>query len=69
MGLEYSWDEISDALHGMNFASIEEQGYTPLYVREKVTDALHEACGFRTDYQFINKNKMREIQKNSKGRK
>lgn len=31
-------------------------------------DALHDACGFRTDYQFITKSKMKTIQKESKGK-
>ncbi|MCD8020565.1 MAG: hypothetical protein LUF92_13585 [Clostridiales bacterium] len=69
MGNAYSCQEIIKALKNMNFASMEEQGYMPLYTREKITDALHDACGFHTDYQFINKSKMREIQKKSKGRK
>lgn len=64
----YTCAEILTTLRSMNFADIEEQGYMPLYRREKITDALHESCGFRTDYQFISKNKMREIQKLSKGR-
>ncbi len=53
----------------MNFAEIQEQGFIPLYKREKITDALHESCGFRTDYQFITKSKMKTIQKKSKGKK
>ena len=51
----------------MNFADIEEQGYMPLYSRTKLTDSLHEAYGFRTDYQFISKRKMKTIEKDSKG--
>lgn len=65
---EYTCEEIINTLKEMNFADIEEQGYMPLYSREKITDDLHEACGFRTDYQFITKQKMKEIQKKSKGR-
>jgi transposase len=65
----YTCDEILNILKSMNFADIEEQGYMPLYKREKITDDLHDACGFRTDYQFISKSKMKEIQKKSKGRK
>ena len=40
----------------------------PLYARDKLTDTLHEICGFRTDYEFIPKSKMKKIQKESKGR-
>ena len=64
----YTREEILSTLKGINFADIEGQGYMPLYKRERITDALHEVCGFRTDYQFITKQKMKEIQKKSKGR-
>ena len=50
----------------MNFAEIQEQGFIALYKREAITDDLHEACGFRTDYQFITKSRMKTIQKKSK---
>ena len=59
-------DEVSDILKAMNFAEIQEQGFIALYKREAITDDLHEACGFRTDYQFITKSRMKTIQKKSK---
>ena len=65
---KYTCEELLDTLKAMNFAGIQEQGVLPLYQREKITDDLHEACGFRTDYQFITKRKMRTIQKKSKGK-
>ena len=65
---KYTCEELLDTLKAMNFAGIQEQGFIPLYRREKITDDLHEACGFRTDYQFITKSKMRTIQKKSKGK-
>ena len=68
LGGMYTCEEILNTLKGMNFADVGEQGYMPLYKRETITDALHEVCGFRTDYQFITKQKMKEIQKKSKGR-
>ena len=40
----------------------------PVYERQEITDDLHETCGFRTDYQFITKRKMKGIQKKSKRR-
>lgn len=55
-------------MKAMNFADVEAQGYMPLYKRTKLTDTLHEVCNFRTDYQFITRQKMRWIQKKSKGR-
>lgn len=60
--------QLLEVLRGMNFADIEEQGFTPVYERNRLTDELHEACGFRTDYQFITKRKMKEIEKKSKRR-
>ena len=65
---KYTCEQLLDTLKAMNFAGIQEQGFIPLYRREKITDDLHEACGFRTDYQFITKSKMRTIQKKSKGK-
>lgn len=68
LGNKYTCEEILKALREMNFVNIEGQGYVPTYSREKITDDLHEACSFRTDYQFITKSKMKEIQKQSKRR-
>ena len=66
MDLKYTCEELLETLKAINFAEIQEQGYIPLYKREAITDDLHEACGFRTDYQFITKSKMRTIKKKSK---
>lgn len=68
LGGKYTCEYILKTLKSMNFAEIEEQGYMPLYMREKITDDLHDACGFHTDYQFITKRQMRTIQKKSKGK-
>ncbi len=68
LNLQYTCEELLDSLKAMNFAEIQEQGFIPLYKREKITNALHESCGFRTDYQFITKSKMKTIQKKSKGK-
>jgi transposase len=66
---KYTCETMLDTLKKMNFAEVQEQGFIPLYKREKITDALHDACGFRTDYQFITKSQMKTIQKKSKDRK
>ncbi|MCI8859887.1 MAG: hypothetical protein HFI71_10315 [Lachnospiraceae bacterium] len=66
---KYTCDELLDTLKAMNFAEIQEQGFVPLYKQETITDDLHDVCGFRTDFQFITKSKMKTIQKNSKGKK
>lgn len=69
LGNAYTCETILDKLKTMNFADVQEQGFMPLYTRDKLTDALHEACGFETDFQFITKSQMKTIQKKSKGRK
>ncbi|GHT86446.1 hypothetical protein FACS18947_6300 [Bacteroidia bacterium] len=65
---KYTCETLLDTLKAMNFAEIQEQGFMPLYKREKITDDLHDVCGFHTDYQFITKGQMKTIQKESKGR-
>lgn len=65
----YTCETILDTLKDMNFASIKEQGFMPLYKRSQLTDDLHNISAFRTDFQFITKRDMKTIQKKSKGRK
>ena len=69
LGNTYTCETILDKLKTMNFADVQEQGFMPLYTRDKLTDALHKVCGFETDFQFITKSQMKTIQKKSKGRK
>lgn len=68
LGYKYTCEKILEKIRSMNFVSVQEQGYMPVYVRDKLTDALHESSGFHTDYQFITKSQMRSIQKKSKRR-
>ena len=46
----------------MDFA-VEEQEFMPEYERTMLTDELHYVCCFRTDYEFILKRRMKEIEK------
>lgn len=64
----YTTEQLLYMLKSIKFVDVEEQGFMPVYERQKLTDELHEACCFRTDYQFISKRKMKEIQKKSKNR-
>lgn len=61
-------EQLLKVLREIRFADIEEQGFMPVYERQEITDELHRISGFRTDYQFITKRKMKEIQKKSKRR-
>ena len=64
----YTTDQLIQTLRNIKFADVEEQGFMPVYERNEITDNLHEACGFRSDYEFITKRKMKGIQKKSKRR-
>ena len=64
----YTTEQLLHTLKDIKFTDIEEQGFMPVYERQEITDDLHETCGFRTDYQFITKRKIKGIQKKSKRR-
>jgi transposase len=58
--------EIITGLRNMNFYSVPTEGYIPTYTRTDFTDALHEAFGFRTDYEIVSSKQMKNIFKNTK---
>lgn len=58
--------EIIRGLKDMNFYEVKGEGYIPTYTRTDFTDALHEAFGFRTDYQIVNTSHMKKIFKETK---
>ena len=62
----YTCEEIVSALKGFAFADVQGQGFIPIYEFTKLTDELHKISGFETDYEFLTKSRMREIQKLSK---
>ena len=66
LGKKYTCDEILSTLKEYEFADIQGQGFIPIYKSTKLTDDLHKVVGFETDYEFITKRKMKEIQKLSK---
>lgn len=64
---EFTCSEILKTLREMNMTLLsKDSGYIPSYKRTKLTDALHTAFGFRTDYEFISKADMRTIIKETK---
>jgi transposase len=63
---KYTCSEIISGLKDMNFYEIKGEGYIPTYTRNDLTDDLHEAFNFRTDYQIINKRKLKKILKVTK---
>jgi len=58
--------EIISGLKDMNFYEVKGEGYIPTYTRTDFTDALHEAFGFRTDYQIVNRSQMKKIFRETK---
>jgi hypothetical protein len=50
----------------MEFYDTKCEGYVPTYTRTDFTDALHDAFGFRTDYQIVSTNMMKKIFKETK---
>lgn len=58
---KYSCDEIISGIRNMNFYEVNGEGYIPTYTRTDFTDALHDAFGFRTDYQIVSMKHMKKI--------
>ena len=50
----------------MNFYATQTEGYIPTYTRTDLTDALHEAFAFRTDYQIVSTTQMKKNFKDTK---
>lgn len=57
----YRHEELTQALKSMNMLIAPGEGYIPAYTRTDLTDALHDAFGFHTDYQIISQKNMRKI--------
>ena len=66
LGESYTSSEIISGLRNMNFYQIKGEGYIPTYTRTDFTDDLHEAFGFRTDYQIVNNKQIKKIFKATK---
>lgn len=62
----FTCHEIVDCLREMNFLEVPGDGYIPAYTRTDLTDALHQAFGFRTDYQITKLSEMKKIFKSTK---
>ena len=67
IGSCYTAEQIIDTLRSMKMTLLNTaNGYVPSYTRTEITDSLHKAFGFRTDYEFIKKSTMRGIIKHTK---
>ena len=56
----FTCNEIIDCLRDFNFYKVDGEGYIPNYIRSGLTDCLHDAFGFRTDYEIVTNSQMRK---------
>lgn len=63
----YTCEQILKTIRSMQVTLLPQNiGYVPSYKRTDITDDLHQAFGFHTDYEFISKSSMRSIIKETK---
>lgn len=58
---KFTAHEIIDTLRGMDMHEKHGVGFMPSYTRTDLTDALHDAFGFRTDYEVTTPKAMKAI--------
>ena len=58
---KYSEERVLDTLRNMRIGRLRDLGYFNHYTRTEITDALHDAFGFRTDSEFISDTTMKKI--------
>ena len=63
---KYTSTEIIKTLRSMNLIDVGHEGFIPGYMRTNLTDSLHEAFGFHTDYEILSKKSMKNIFKFTK---
>ena len=70
VGEKYTCEQLIDTMRDMIMERLGNgQGYIPIYTRTKITDALHETAGFRTDYEILSDISMKKAIRLSKGKK
>ncbi|WP_075981344.1 IS1634 family transposase [Bacillus massilinigeriensis] len=63
---QFTCHELINTLKEMKMLETDGEGYIPTYTRTKVTDALHDAFGFRTDFEIVTQKEMKKILKQTK---
>lgn len=66
---KYTCEELINTIRSMDMMIAPGEGYIPTYTRTDITDALHDAFGFRTDYQITSQKNMRKILNQTRKRK
>ena len=57
---KYTCEELISTIRSMDMMIAPGEGYIPTYTRTDITDSLHDAFGFRTDYQITSQKNMRK---------
>jgi hypothetical protein len=58
---KYTNTDIIEKLKEMNVYEEKGSGYSPSYIRDDLTDNLHDIFGFRTDYEIISYENFKKI--------
>lgn len=66
LNYKYTNTRIIEKIRDMEVYEEKNAGYSPAYVRDDLTDDLHEIFGFRTDYEIVSYENFEEIFKQVK---
>lgn len=61
LGHAFTCERLLSTLRGMDMLELPGEGWVPAYTRDDVTDALHDAFGFRTDYEIVTNRQMGKV--------
>lgn len=61
LGHGFTCERLLSTMRGMDMLELAGEGWIPAYTRDDVTDALHDAFGFRTDYEIVTNRQMRTV--------
>lgn len=62
----YTCSQLISTLRSMKLCRLKTDGYIPAYTRTDITDDIHKASGFRTDYEVISPGNLKKIIAESK---
>lgn len=57
----FTCEQLLSTLRGMDMLELPGEGWVAAYTRDEVTDALHDAFGFRTDFEIVTNRQMRKV--------
>ena len=61
LGETVTCSELIQTLRNYKFKHLYGAGYLPTYTRTTITDQLHQAFGFQTDFEIISEKNMKKI--------